>query len=292
MVKIPRPYMTAAMVSLVAISGAGGFLARNLRRHLAGEGIRVLCISRGEIECRGNETMLASPEYSEGEILPHMRTCTAFVHLAWAHGGSSPDSANLDLARRLLDMCRKAGVGRFIYTSGLGVASSPPTGYFRTKRMVEEMVASSGLDYTIFRPSYILGYDDYLTLKLKKQAAKGSILLPGSGGHLIHPIHIDDACRIIRMSLDSTRFLNRTLDLVGPQIVTYGELVSRMGTATETVDLAEARRRAAGDPGYGLSLDDLAILCGSYTGDHATLQKLSGVRFTPYVEALKASGLS
>ena len=47
-------------------------------------------------------------------------------------------------------------------------------------------------NYTIFRPSYIVGKDDLFTKFLKKQIKIKTIEIPGSGNYSIQPISIND----------------------------------------------------------------------------------------------------
>ena len=69
--------------------------------------------------------------------------------------------------------------------------------------MHEQLIKKSGLHYTIFRPSYILGVDDYLTKNISKQILKKQVLIPGSGNFVLQPISIDDVCLCINIALYS-----------------------------------------------------------------------------------------
>ncbi len=80
---------------------------------------------------------------------------------------------NLDLTRALLDVAKANGVHRFLYMSTAFSAGfvagqvrealhhdppEDPTEYTRSKRQTEHMVADSGLDYVILRPSIVIGH--------------------------------------------------------------------------------------------------------------------------------------
>ena len=60
--------------------------------------------------------------------------------------------------RNLLAEAKRAGVKRWIQMSALGAGENSSTAYFRTKLEAEQLVRSSGLDWTILRPSLI--FDD------------------------------------------------------------------------------------------------------------------------------------
>ncbi|ABK78557.1 nucleoside-diphosphate-sugar epimerase [Cenarchaeum symbiosum A] len=248
-----------------------------------------MCLSRGDPGAEGGEEGI-STSYSISDA-PKLRGCTAFVHLAEA--GRPGISTDASLARDIVKLCRTAGIGRITYLSGLGASPSSTSAHFLSRYAAEQEIASSGLEYTIFRPSFILGTADRLTRGLKKQLKEGGAVIPGSGEYPVQPIHIDDACRIIRDSAISDAYLNSTVDLVGPRIVTYTEFLSGLkDRRTRRVELEEALRRAVTDHHYYFGPDDLAILVGGFVGDFEGLRARHKGKFTPYEEALKSSGLS
>ena len=62
-----------------------------------------------------------------------------------------------NLQKYIINMCKKAKIKKIIYASGLGVNASSSTGYFISKYRAEQLIINSGLDFSIFRPSYIVG---------------------------------------------------------------------------------------------------------------------------------------
>ena len=73
----------------------------------------------------------------------------------------------------------------------------------------------------IFRPSYIVGKDDLLTKFLKKQISNGTIEIPGSGNFMMQPIYINDVVQIFYQSLIRNNLKNKTIDLVGPEFISF-----------------------------------------------------------------------
>lgn len=280
----------------IAVSGANGFVARNLRRLLARRGMPVLCISRRDLALHGNESQVTTADYDKKDIMPELADCTALVHLVGIGRQSySSDyaSTNTALTRRLVRCARQSSVRKIVFLSGLGVSSRPSTDYFISKYRAERDVITSGLDYTIFRPSYILGRDDHLTASLRRQIRRGAIVVPGSGRFAMQPIYVGDACEIILQSILHPRYSNRTVDLVGPQNITYKTLVSKLKfKTTERRGLERAYREAISSTRGAFGVDDLNILVGGFTGDFKKLQRLSGLDFVPYTDVLEASGLS
>ena len=286
----------------VVVTGASGFVARHLRRHLLDRGITPVSISRGDFEALDGEVKIVSGGYDGRRIAPGLRGADALVHLAGIGRQSADadyDSVNAGLTGRLMGLCRRAGVRKVVYASGLGVSEDPALGYFISKLRAERLVAGSGMDYTVFRPSYIVGGGDPLTAHLRGQALRGAVAVPGSGSYVIQPVYIGDAVDVIRRSITGAGFRNRIVDLVGPETITFGEYVGLFsratGAAVTRIGLEEAYRAAitggsGGDGHVPFGVDDLNILVGGFVGDHDTLQRISGTGFRP-VTGLFESGL-
>ena len=280
----------------IAISGANGFVGKNLRKLLFENNIPAICLARKNFQCYKNEQKIITTDYSEKKIFSKIDECSTFIHLVGIgrqDNNSDYISSNVNLTKKLLKICKKSKIKKFIFNSGLGVSSKPSTDYFKSKYMAEQEIINSKLHYTIFRPSYILGKDDYLTKNLKKQIKNGMILLPGTGKFLMQPIHINDACKIILQAVTSPKYSKKIIDLVGPDIITYKKLISKLKFKNiKKILLQEAYFNAIRNPNYIFGIDDLHILVGSFTGDFNKIKNFSGISFTNYVEALKTSGLS
>jgi len=151
------------------------------------------------------------------------------------------------------------------------------------------------LDYTIFRPSYILGIDDILSQNLKKQIKKGSIIVPGSGNYKLQPISVNDVVKIILQATTSKKFSKKIIDLVGPEIVSFKNFVKTFPNTNKIkikkINLEDAYFDALHNPKSIYGVDDLNIMLGSHTGNFRTLEKISGLTLKSYKEILKSSSL-
>ena len=279
----------------IAISGANGFVAKNLRKFLSIRNIPVVCFSRKNFKSYKNEIKVITPTYSERTLLPKLKNCTTFIHLVGV-GRQKFDSdyilTNLELTKKILNACKKSNIKKFVFNSGLGTTSNSTTDYFISKYRAEQEIINSKLTYTIFRPSYIVGKDDYLTKSLKEQIKQGKIILPGSGNFLMQPIHINDVCEIIYQSIISEKYCNKIIDLVGPETISYKKFISQMKfKKIDKISLEEAYHQAIKNPNYIFGIDDLNILVGNFVGNYNKLKTVSRIKFTKYHDALKASGL-
>ena len=131
----------------------------------------------------------------------------------------------MEISKRAIDICKKSKIKKIIYLSGLGVSKKSTSDYFISKLKAEEIIKNSGLNYTIFRPSYIIGKSDYLTKNIKKQIRKKKILIPGSGDYILQHISINDVCKVVSVALESKNFENKIIDLVGPETISFKKFV-------------------------------------------------------------------
>ncbi|MGI0060138.1 MAG: SDR family oxidoreductase, partial [Nitrosotalea sp.] len=186
-------------------------------------------------------------------------------------------------------LCKKAKIKKIIYISGLGVDKSSTLGYFISKYKAEQEIIHSGLDYTIFRASYIIGRDDPLSKNLQQQMEKGQMIIPGSGNYRFQPIFVDDVSRVIVKALAEKKFSNKIIDLVGPKVVSYNTFVKEFlhgkKIPMKKIDFESAYHNALHNKG-SFGVDDLGIMVGDYVGNHKKLASLVPMKFTKYEEIL------
>lgn len=282
----------------IAIAGATGFIAKNLRDVLHQEKINSFCIARRNFQNYKSETKIISKKISL-KLAPKIKNCDTLIHLIGI-GRETPENSfyeiNVELTKKIIEICKKAKIKKIIYNSGLGVSENSTSSYFISKLKAEKLIAESGLDYTIFRPSYVIGQDDLLTQSLKKQIRRGTVIIPGSGNYKLQPIHVNDVAKIILKSITSKKFSKKIFDLVGPKTVSYENFVKMFigskKVKIKKINLEKAYFDALHNPKSIFGIDDLNIMVGSFTGNFKTLEKLSGIKLKPFDEVLDSSSLS
>ncbi len=278
----------------IAISGANGFVGKNVARFLAANGFETISIVRKGRTSFGKT--LLTKDLTEKNLANHIKGSVAFLHLVGAGRqtvGNDYETVNVTLTRNAVALCKKAGIGKIIYLSGLGVDKRSTLGYFISKYKAEQEIIQSGLDYTIFRPSYMMGRGDPLTKMLSTQMALGTVVIPGSGKYGLQPISVHDVARVVSSAVSGRQFSRKIIDLVGPKTITYNRLVRDLVGKTKIrhVDFEKAYHDALiGRSPF--SVDDLAIIVGGYLGNHRKLASLSGIVFTKYDKMLEACGLA
>jgi NADH dehydrogenase len=213
----------------VVITGANGFVGKNVGKFLSKNGFQIIGIVRIDKEktvCFGEA--IVSETLSESNLVSKIKGSSALLHFI-GQGRQTVDSdyeqVNVTLTKNAIDLCKKAKIKKIIYISGLGVDKSTTLGYFISKYKAEQEIIHSGLDYTILRASYIIGTDDPLSKNIQRQIKNGKVIIPGSGNYRIQPIFIDDVAKVMIKLITENTFSNKMLDLVGPQVVNYNTFV-------------------------------------------------------------------
>ena len=283
----------------IVVVGASGFVGKNLRKFLHELNLDVLAISRKNFHKHASEVKITSTNLLEPKLQSKLKNYDALIHLIGI-GRQTPKSTfeeiNLNLTKNVIKACKNAGIKKIIFISGLGVSRSNKSDYFVSKYKAEREIINSGLDYTIFRASYIIGKTDYLTKALSKQMKKGVIIIPGSGKYRLQPISVVDVAKIILEAINEKKFSKKILDLVGPQKMSFEDFV-KLFTKNTSVKIQKINLESAYDEAkrntrsvYGL--ESLNILVGDYTSDGKQLKKLSDVKLTTVAEFLQSSRLS
>ena len=282
----------------IVVTGASGFIAKNLRKYLSEKNIELISISRNDFKNFKSETKIISKNYEEKNILKKIQNSDALIHLVGIGKQSvnvDYDTINTDLTKHIVNLSKKSRIKKIIFLSGLGVSPNTSSGYFISKYNAEKQIIDSGINFTIFRPSYIVGKDDLFSKNLKKQIKSREIIIPGSGKYSIQPIHVSDVVKIIFESTSQLEFNNKIIDLVGPDYVTFEKYVKVFSKGTKTrikkINLEEAYHNAIINSKYAFGIDDLNILIGNFKGNHKRLSKMSKMKFQSVLKLLQSGRL-
>ena len=166
------------------------------------------------------------------------------------------ERAHVELPRRIVAACRKAGVGRLVHVSALKASLQGPSAYLRSKAQGEEAVRdaqSDALQTTIFRPSVVFGREDRFLNLFAHLARQLPVLALVSPEARFQPVHVLDVARAVALALSDPRTFGQTYELCGPRAYTLRKLV-------EYVVHALGLRRPIVGLGPSLSMLQAAVL--------------------------------
>ena len=173
---ISQTVFVVKLFIMIFIAGASGFVGGHLIDALLKNGYKLRCLARSEkaekaLREKGIDVFsgdITIPETIEG-ALDGVDFVIHLVGIIEEKGSATfLKSVHVDGTKNLIAEAKRAGAKHFFYQSALGADKSSWSGYLRTKAEAEEIVASSGIPFTIFRPSLIIGKWDGFTKKAER----------------------------------------------------------------------------------------------------------------------------
>lgn len=139
----------------------------------------------------------------------------------------------MEATRKLLEAGAQQGVSRILFVSSIAAdyADLSRYPYGRSKAAAESVVRESRLDYTILRPTIVLGRESPIWQKLRAMATLPVLPVFGDGSARVQPVDVNDVARGIVYLLDQGRFSGEVLELGGPEVLTMLELLRRIRKA-------------------------------------------------------------
>jgi len=217
----------------IAITGANGFVARNLIALLledtAPREIRALVREpRSALrELPAADLDIAVADVTRPDTLRGaFDGCEMIVHTVAipTERKATFEAVNVRGTEHVVAEAVRAGVQRLVHMSALGADPASPYPYLRSKGQGERAVTSSGLAHTALRPSILFGKGDDFFPKLGFTLLFPVVPVPGDGSARFQPLHVADLALVLRAALRGT--MTGVHELAGPEIVTYDDLLT------------------------------------------------------------------
>jgi nucleoside-diphosphate-sugar epimerase len=182
----------------LAVTGGTGFVGSHLIDIATAAGHRVHALTRREQAPRDGVEWIAGDLASREALERLVDGVDAIIHVAGTisgHSAAAFESGNVAGTLAMLAAATAGGVHRFVHVSSLAAREPKLSLYGGSKCRAEELVHSSGLDWTIVRPPAVYGPGDKETLELFRMAKLGLMLMPPKGR--VSVIHADDLARLL-----------------------------------------------------------------------------------------------
>jgi uncharacterized protein YbjT (DUF2867 family) len=169
-------------------------------------------------------------------------------------------------SRILLDAAAQAGVRRIVHVSITHADPASPYPYFRGKAAVEQHLAATGVPHAIARPAILFGGNGVLVNNIAWLLRRLPVFaIGGRGEYRVRAIHVDDLARLCaRLGASGD---DVTLDAVGPQSLTFREMVTVIRAAVGSRALVFSVPGSLVPPlaaGLGLVLRDVLLTGEEY----------------------------
>lgn len=229
----------------ILVLGGSGFIGRHVCEKASRLNCRITVPTRRLVNARPVQPLpwvdpVEADIHDEASLTRLVRGHDAVVNLvAILHGDVAAfDRVHVALVQKLVRACQAGAVPRLVHVSALGAAPDGPSLYQRSKAQGEAVLAASGLDLTMLRPSVVFGAEDrFLNMFARLQAVFSVIPLAGAATRF-QPVWVQDVAQAIVNALqrhdDVLRAPGRgaqgpLFEACGPDVYTLRELVQLAG---------------------------------------------------------------
>jgi nucleoside-diphosphate-sugar epimerase len=223
------------------ITGAGGFVGRRLLR-------KIDYSKYGTIYCITRKRENIPPSIShpnlkiiEGDLLSTesyestLDKVDTVIHMAAITGKANPQDyfkVNAYATMLLLDRCKQPGstVKNILFVSSIAVAFNNKKRYYyaQSKEQAEDYVKSGGLNFTILRPTMIMGKGSTVFEGLARLTSLPVIPVFGKGTARIQPVDVEDVVKAIIRIQENSRYHGEILELGGPEIISIESFMKQI----------------------------------------------------------------
>ena len=208
------------MVPTVLVTGGTGRLGQLVVARLQDSGADVRVLARHDRPTPQGVTFFTADLRTGWGIEPAVAGAAAIIHCATSTRGDAQATRNLVAA------AARTGSAHLVYVSIVGIDRIASWGYPKAKLQAEQIVATSGLPWTILRVTQFYHYCLANARKLSRFP-----VAPAPAGFTVQPVDPRDvAGRLVELALGEPA--GRAPDLAGPQVSTWADLLRGYLTAT------------------------------------------------------------
>jgi uncharacterized protein YbjT (DUF2867 family) len=218
---------------LALVTGATGYIGGRLVPRLLDAGFQVRVFVRSpekliDVPWRDRVDIVVGDLSSPDALAQACRGVDVFYYLVHSMGQKGDfEKEELQGARNVATTAKNAGVSRIVYLGGLHPANQPLSKHLRSRAEVGDILLDSGVPTVALQAGVIIGSGStsfemirHLTDVLPVMTA------PKWVGNLIQPIAVRDVMYYLIKAADLPTTVNRTLDIGGPEVLKYSDMMN------------------------------------------------------------------
>lgn len=220
------------------VTGATGYIGARLVPRLLEAGYEVRCLARSPQKLAGRrwasdarvsivEGDLSSPD----GLVDVMRGCGPAFYLVHSMISAGADYVTRDreMAARFASAAREAGLQRIVYLGGLGETGPGLSDHLASRLEVGQILAEGGVPTTVLRAAMIIGSGSASFEILRYLVERLPVMVtPRWVSTECQPIAVRNVLEYLVGCLDVEATAGRTLDVGGPDVLSYRELMRIM----------------------------------------------------------------
>jgi uncharacterized protein YbjT (DUF2867 family) len=213
----------------VLVTGASGFVGRRLVPALVAEGHDVLAMTRHPEHYQGAGTPVAGDVGDARSLRSALDGVDAAYYLVHSLGEADFERRDADGARSFAAAAAGAGLRRIVYLGGLGQDDDGLSRHLRSRRQVERLLGATGVPVTVLRAGIVVGHGG-VSWELTRQlvAHLPVMITPRWVRTRTQPVAVADVVRYLVGVLDAPAADGRVLEVGGPEVLTYLEMLTRL----------------------------------------------------------------
>jgi uncharacterized protein YbjT (DUF2867 family) len=213
----------------VLVAGASGFVGSRLCRALVEAGVEVRAMTRRPDSYAGAGEPVGADVDDAASLRRAMRGCDAAYYLVHSLASADFEQRDARAATGFAAAASDADLRRIVYLGGLGDDHDRLSAHLRSRRQVERTLSDSGVPVTSLRAGIIVGHGG-ISWELTRQLVEHLPLMitPRWVRTRTQPIALDDVVRYLTGVLDAAEAAGRSLDIGGPEILRYVDMLRRV----------------------------------------------------------------
>lgn len=222
----------------IAITGGTGFVGRSIARTLLRDGHDVVLLARGNDQTDPAIRQLPNVSFAPlglddtHALAEAFSDCDAVVHCAGINreiGNQTFQRVHVEGTRNVMAAARNAGARKVALISFLRARPNCGSAYHESKWAAEEIVRSSGLDYTVLKCGVIYGKGDHMLDHLSHAFYTFPLFaFVGFQDKLIRPNAVEDVATLVVSAVTGNVLSRKTVAVLGPEKLTLRDAVRRV----------------------------------------------------------------